>query len=71
MEFIVEIASVPYRDGLVAEICYDSEMVAEVHRSNSSSELEIEIYYNSASNWKFDVEDFFSAVKSAKTKLID
>ncbi len=56
MIFTIEIASVPDRDDLVAEIWDGSEMVAEVHRSSTSSKFEVEIYNNLHSNsWSFDI----------------
>lgn len=69
MSFVVEIASVPDRDHLVAEIWWDDCMVGEIRRTDDGgSRLEI---YAQASGmpWSFDFCDWLEILQEAKKKL--
>jgi len=66
--FTVEIASVPDREDLVAEIWLDDIMLAEL--SNHNCKTMLEIYPNNkSSRLSFECEDFIKALLSAENKL--
>jgi hypothetical protein len=70
MSLVVEIASVPDRDEVVAEIWHNNEMVAEVQRTTSGG-FRLEIYpTESGEPWSFDLEDWLSALSEAQRRLI-
>lgn len=69
MTFTVEIASVPDRDALVAEIWWGDVMVAELHR-DASGATAIEIYpTQSREPWTFDLASWLAALAEAQQKL--
>jgi hypothetical protein len=69
MKFRVEIASVPDRDEVVAEIWSDDDMVAEVYRASVGGFL-LEIYgTESGDPWSFDLNSWVAALEQAKRSL--
>lgn len=69
MTFVVEIASSPDRDDLVAEIWWNDQMVAEVRRS-PDGHVYIDLYPSpSRVPWSFSLEDWLVAVDEAKKQL--
>jgi hypothetical protein len=69
MNFTIEIASVPDRDDIVAEIWWGDVMVAELHRGASGA-AEIEIYpAESQASWSFDLANWLSVLAEAQRKL--
>ena len=69
MKFTIEIASVPDRDDVIAEIWWGDEMVGELH-SGSSGVAEIEIYpRESHTPWSFDLTSWLAALAEAQQKL--
>jgi hypothetical protein len=69
MNFTIEIASVPDRDDLVAEIWWGDAMVAELHRGASGA-TQIEIYpTQSRDSWSFDLASWLAALAEAQRKL--
>lgn len=70
MSFSIEIASVPDRDDVVAEIWWGDAMVAELHRG-ASGEVEIEIYPpESRGSWSFDLPSWITVLAKAQQKLV-
>lgn len=65
-DFSIQIASVPDRENLVAEIWYGDDLLLEL--SNESQELEIE-FYESAVN-RFNFEELNKTLIKAKNKLL-
>jgi hypothetical protein len=69
MSFVVEIASGPDRDGLVAEIWWNDQMVAEVRRASDGSSY-IDLYPSpSRIPWSFKVEEWLAVIKEANGRL--
>jgi hypothetical protein len=69
MKFTVEIASVPDRDDLVAEIWWGEAMVAELYRGSTGA-VEIEIYpAKSHAPWNFDLASWLGVLAEAKRRL--
>jgi len=69
MSFVVEVASPPDRDDLVAEIWWNDQQVAEVRQSRDGSRY-IELYPSpSGIPWSFRVEDWLNAVRAAEARL--
>lgn len=69
MSFIVEIASVPDRDDVVAEIWWDGDMVAEMRRV-TDGRLMLDIYTNeSREPWSFELQSWLSALTEAQRRL--
>lgn len=67
--FSVEIASVPDRERLVAEVFFGNTMIAELN--TETGELLIELYPRpDGEPWKMDAERFLAAVVRAKERLI-
>lgn len=70
MSFVVEIASVPDRDGLVAEIWYGDDMVAEIQRDPKGG-FTLEIYPSeSSTHWLFDLQAWIAALELAQRRLV-
>ncbi|MBN9352311.1 MAG: hypothetical protein J0H55_16650 [Chitinophagaceae bacterium] len=65
-KFKIEIASVPDRNNLVAEIWFGDTLIAEI--SQEEKKLEIEIYNEKGQ--KFLLEDYLSAINEAASKLL-
>ena len=69
MSFVIELASSPDRDGVVAEIWWNDQMIAEVRRSVGGSRY-IDLYPSpSRTPWSFEVEEFVNTVKAAEQRL--
>jgi hypothetical protein len=69
MSFIVQLASVPDRDELVAEIWWNDQMVAEIHRG-SDGDRYIDLYPSpSRIPWSFPVKEWLAAIKKADAGL--
>jgi len=66
-QFKIEIASVPDRDKLVAEIWYGTELIAEINHEHNN--LEIELYLDGKIT--FDYQEFINTLKAAKNKLLN
>lgn len=65
-KFKVEIASVPDKENLVAEIWYNEILVAEINQE--TEKLVIEFYLNEKIT--FGLDDFFETVETAKRKIM-
>lgn len=69
MSFLIEIASVPDRDELVAEIWHGDEMVAEM-QSDDKEGFVLEIYpRESGAPWLFDLRGWIAALEEAQRRL--
>jgi len=69
MEFQIQIASVPDRERVVAEIWYENFLIAELN--NDSGELKIELYQKgNVSFGSLNYSDFLTALTKAGDKLI-
>jgi hypothetical protein len=68
MTLTIEIASLPDRSGIVAEIWSGDEMVAEMRMIEARFGLEI---YPSQSRepWSFDLQEWFAALNEARKRL--
>jgi N-acetyl-beta-hexosaminidase len=66
-QFLIEIASLPDREHVVAEIWFDNQMIAEV--SQDTGELVVEFYSNE--NLSFDYDRFCEVLEEAKIKLLE
>jgi hypothetical protein len=64
-KFKIEIASVPDREHLVAEIWHNEILIAEI--SQEDEKLEIELYQFEKITFEF--EEYLNALNSAKKKL--
>jgi hypothetical protein len=70
MIFSVEIASVPDREDLVAEIWLGNEMVAEMQRKPDGCFL-LELYPRHHQNpWSFELQDWMEALSEARRRLL-
>jgi len=63
--FKIDLASVPEKENLVAEIWHNEILIAEINQEKES--LEIEFYPNE--KLKFDLDEFLKAVENAKRKI--
>jgi hypothetical protein len=69
MSFVIEVASSPDRDTLVAEIWWNDQMVAEVRQTGDGHEV-IDLYpCPSGMPWSFGVGEWLEAVKVATSRL--
>ena len=69
MSLVVEVASSPDRDGLVAEIWWNNQMVAEVRRTPDGSRY-IDLYPSpSRIPWSFKLAEWLAALKEAESRL--
>jgi hypothetical protein len=69
MSFVVQLASVPDRDEVVAEIWWNNEMVAELRRSPDGSRC-IDLYPSpSRIPWSFQVRNWLAVVQKAEASL--
>ena len=69
MSFTIEIASVPDRDHLVAEIWFDDSMIAELYRADDKG-LTIEIYPSTSHGaLNFDLKEWLGAIEEAARRL--
>ncbi len=69
MSLIVQLASVPDRDELVAEIWWNNQMVAEVRRGPDGDRY-IDLYPSpSRTPWSFPVKEWLAAIEKANDGL--
>jgi hypothetical protein len=69
MSFVVQVASYPDRDELVAEIWWNDRMVAEVRRGSGDIRY-IDLYPSpSRIPWSFKLEEWLAVVKKAESQL--
>ena len=69
MSLVVEVASSPDRDRLVAEIWWNNQMVAELRRAPEGSRY-IDLYPSpSRIPWSFKLEEWLAALKEAESRL--
>lgn len=69
MTLQVQIADVPDREDVVAEIWDDDSMVAEVRRSEHTKFL-VELYPNPRrKSWSFNLDDWLRALEDARRLL--
>jgi hypothetical protein len=67
--FEIEIASIPTRDKLVAEIFYKHEQWVEI--SQETDELIVRFYSPDEGNcWKFNLDEALEVLQKAKLKLL-
>ena len=66
--FLIQIASVPYRDKLIAEIQYNNYIIAELNQERD--EVRIEVFSYDDLSVDFSVDDFIETIKTAKRKLV-
>ncbi|EIJ44236.1 hypothetical protein BegalDRAFT_3420 [Beggiatoa alba B18LD] len=72
MKLTVEIASVPDRDSVVAEIWSNDFMLAEIIQCDTG-ECIIELYPNRHENtgvWEINLDDFIQSLTTAKKRLL-
>jgi ribosomal protein S10 len=67
-QFLIQIASVPYRDKLIAEIQYNNYIIAELNQERD--EVRIEVFSYDDLSVDFSVDDFIETIKAAKRKLV-
>lgn len=67
-KFRIQIASVPDRENLVAEIWNENLMIAEIN--DERGELEIEIYPDQSEKLIFDCQEFIDVLERAKNRLL-
>jgi hypothetical protein len=65
-QFLIEIASVPDREYLVAEIWYNEQMIAEVNQEKG--DLVVEFYMKEKISFNYD--SFCEALQQAREKLL-
>lgn len=65
--FKIEIASVPDRNNLVAELWFGENLIAEIN--NENIDFEIEFYFSETNSFKLD--ELLKAIEFAKNKLLD
>jgi hypothetical protein len=69
MTFLVEVASSPDRDELVAEIWWNEQMVAEIRKAPDGARF-VDVYPSpSCVPWSFDLEDLLAALNQANRRL--
>jgi hypothetical protein len=69
MSFTIEIASVPDRDDVVAEIWRGDAMVAELQHG-ADGEIQLNIYSTESHDpWSFDLTSWLAILIEAKRKL--
>lgn len=64
----IEVASVPDRDELVAELWQGSEQVAEL--SNESGRLVLQVYPPKTGAWEFELSRFEEALAELRRRLL-
>ena len=67
-KLLIQIASVPYRDKLIAEIQYNNYIIAELNQERD--EVRIEVFSYDDLSVDFSVDDFIETIKAAKRKLV-
>jgi len=65
---VIEIASLPDRENLVAEIWIENKMIAEINQENIN--LEIIIFVDEDGKLTLDYDEFLEALEKARKKLI-
>jgi hypothetical protein len=69
MAFVVDIASSPDRDEVVAEIWWNDQMVAEI-RQGADGNRYLDVYPSpSRTPWSFRLADWLDALKEAESRL--
>ncbi len=66
-KFKIEITSAPDRENLVAEICFEENLIAEVNQENG--EVKMELYPSKAI--AFNLAEFLEIVETARKELIE
>lgn len=66
-KFKIDIASVPDRNNLVAEIWYEEHLLAEINQEEKTLNVE---FYN-VEKVTFQYEDFINTLQDAKRKLLE
>lgn len=66
IKYKIEIASVPDKENLVAEIWCDELLIAEINQENE--ELEIELFIDEKKS--FELNEFLELIQMAKRKLL-
>lgn len=67
-EFTIEIASLPDRDELVAELWFGSDQVAELSQNGGS--LTLQIFAPPTNSWEFSFLAFNDALSAMQTRLV-
>jgi len=65
--FSIEIASVPDRDEVVAELWFGSDQVAEL--SQDGGELTLQVFAAPSGHWEFAYEAFSDALGAMRARL--
>ena len=65
-QFKIEIASVPHRENLVAEIWYSEVLIAEINQEKEN--LEIQLY--PVGEISVNLEEYLDALHTAKKELL-
>lgn len=69
MKFVIEIASVPDREDLVAEIWWGDAMVAELSR-DANGDTTIEIFSSEPyATWQFDLTSWLAALEEGRRRM--
>ena len=66
-KFIIEIASVPDRDYLVAEIWLGDDMIAEINQEHEIAEIK---FYKMPATF-ISFQDFITALEEVKERLLN
>jgi hypothetical protein len=71
MNITIQIASVPDRENLVAELWYNNEQWGEVSQENGVTKLEIYPRFgeNSSNVWSFDLSEVMAKLQEAQRNL--
>jgi hypothetical protein len=71
MNITIQIASVPDRENLVAELWYNDEQWGEVSRENGITKLEIypRINKDNPNIWSFDLSEVIAKLQEAQKNL--
>lgn len=71
MKITIQIASVPDRDNLVAELWYEDEQWGEI--SQETENLRLEMYPRSSGEnnnvWSFDLNEIMESLKEAQKRI--
>jgi hypothetical protein len=70
-KFTIKIASLPYRENLVAEIYYNHEQWVEI--SQEPNDLLIVQFYSPLEGkyWEFNLDEALDALQEAKKRLVE
>lgn len=67
-KWIIELASLPDRDEVVAEVWHGDEQLAEVRREVEATRVTLFLAQGGA--WDFDLDELMSVLQRAKARLI-